>query len=91
MGCLVPGDRVRPGAGTADRHPDPDLLQHGDELRAVRGLALSQDEHQRAALSVAGAMDLAGLPAPGTSEQGFLQPELAPPPDASPFCPFRVT
>jgi hypothetical protein len=61
---LVPGDRVRPGAGATDRPADPDLPEDGDELRAVGCLAGCQDEGQGAALPVGGEVDLAGLPAP---------------------------
>lgn len=60
---LVPGDRVGPGAGAADGPADPEFPQQGDELRAVGGLPLGQEEHQRAALSVAGDVNLAGLAA----------------------------
>lgn len=88
---LVPGDRVGPGAGAADRPADPDLPQYGDELRAVGGLPLGQDERQRAAPALACDMDLAGLPAPGASEQGGLQAELAAASDAPPLFPLRVT
>ena len=80
---LVPGDRVRPDAGSADGPAYPYLLQDGDELRAVRCLACGQDERQRAALAVGGEMDLAGLPAPGASQEGGLQPEFSPTPDTS--------
>src|SRR4051794_7679994 len=41
---LVPGDRIRPDAGAADGAADPYLPQHGDELRAVRGLSSGQHE-----------------------------------------------
>lgn len=80
---LVPGDCVRPGAGAADGPADPYLFQDGDELRAVRGLALGQDERQRSALAVGGEVDLAGLPAPGASQEGGLQADSASAPDAS--------
>jgi hypothetical protein len=59
---LVPGDRVRAGAGAADEPADPYLVEYGDELRAVCGLARGQDERQRAARAVGGEVDLAGLP-----------------------------
>lgn len=85
---FVPGNGVRPGARAADGAADPYLSQHGDELWAVRGLARGQDERQRAALAVGGEVNLAGLPAPGASEEGDLQAEGAPTPDASPLLPF---
>ena len=69
---------------------DPHLAQHGDEPGAVRGLACGQDDRQRAAPAVGGEVDLAGLPAPGAAEQGGLQPESAPTPDASSFFPLGV-
>lgn len=46
---LVRGDRTRPGAGPADRQADANLVQYGDELRAVRGLLGGQGERQRPA------------------------------------------
>ena len=67
------------------------LLQGGDELRAVRCLACGQDERQRAALAVGGEVDLAGLPASGTSEEDGLQPEFPPTPDASSFFQRGIT
>ncbi len=57
---LVAGNRVRPGAGAANRATDPYPPQYGDKLRAVRGLARGQDERQRAALPVGSKVDLAG-------------------------------
>lgn len=87
---LVPADRAGPSAGTADGPADPYLLQDGDELRAVGGLARGQDERQWAALPVTGDMDLAGLSTPGASEQGGLQPESASPPDAPSLFPRWV-
>ncbi|GHE13417.1 hypothetical protein GCM10010339_80250 [Streptomyces alanosinicus] len=70
---------MRVSSGTAGGSADPDLLQHGDELRAVGSLSRGQDERQRAALPLTGNVDLARLPTPGASEQGGLQTELAPP------------
>jgi hypothetical protein len=35
-------------------------------------------------------MDLAGLPAPRTSEQGCFQAGLVPAPDTSPFLPLGI-
>lgn len=82
---LVPGDRVRPDTGSADGPAYPCLLQDGDDLRAVRCLACGQDERRRAALAVGGEVDLAGMPASRTSEEGGLQSEFPPTPDASSF------
>ena len=82
---LVSGDRVRPGAGTADRETDPYLVQHGDELRAVGGLPRGERKDERPALAVGGDVDLAGLPTPRTPQQGGLQTEFAASPDASAF------
>ena len=87
---LVPGDRVRPGAGAADGAADPYLPQHGDELWAVRGLACGQHERQWAALAVGGQVNLAGLPAPGASQEGGPQPEFSPTPDASSLLPLGI-
>jgi hypothetical protein len=87
---LVPGDRVRPGAGAADGAADPYLPQHGDELWAVGNLACGQHERQRAALAVGGQVNLAGLPAPGASQEGGLQPEFSPAPDASSLLPLGI-
>src|ERR1044072_4579648 len=39
---FVRGARVGPWPGTADRQTDPNLLQHGDELRAAGGLSCGQ-------------------------------------------------
>lgn len=88
---LVPGDRVGPGAGTADRLADPHLLQHGDELRAVGRLPGGQDERQRAALAVGDNVDLAGLPAARAPEQGGLQPESVSTPSAAALLPGGAT
>lgn len=88
---LICGDCVRSGAGAADGAADPYLPQHGDELRAVRGLARSQDERQRAARAAGGKMDLAGLPAPGASEESGLQPQISPTPDASPLLSLGIS
>lgn len=87
---LVSGHGIGPGSGTADWPADPDLLQHGDELQAVGGLPLGQDERQRAALALADDADLAGPPASGTSEQGGPQAELASASDAPPLLPLPV-
>jgi hypothetical protein len=87
---LIGGDRVRPGAGAADGTADPYLPQHGDELRAVRGLACGQYERQRAARAVGGEVDLAGLPAPGASQEGGIQAESASAPGASSLLPLGV-
>jgi len=87
---LVPATRVRSSARPADRTADPYLPQHGDELWAVCGLPRGQDERQRATLPVCREVDLAGLPAPGTSEEGGLQPQFAPPPEASPLVPLGI-
>lgn len=57
---LVAGDRVGPGARTADRATDLDLVQDRDELGAVGGLPLGQDEGERAAARVGGKMNLGG-------------------------------
>jgi len=87
---LVPSDRARAGAGAADGLTDSYLVEHGDELRTVRGLSRGQDERQRAALSVRSQVDLAGLPAPRPTEQGGLQPEFPPAPDASSLFPLGI-
>ena len=44
---LICGHGVRAGARATDRTWDPDLLQHGPELRAVGRLTGRQDECQR--------------------------------------------
>lgn len=82
--------RLRPGGCGGGRAPDPDLLQHRDELRAVGCLPSGQDERQRAALAVGGEVDLAGLPAPRASEEGGLQPEFLLAPDAPPLFPLGI-
>lgn len=86
---LVRGDRARPGAGTADRQADANLVQYGDELRAVRGLPGGQDERQRPAPAVGSEMDLAGQPATGPAEQSLFQTEPVSPADASALFPLR--
>lgn len=84
--------RPRPaGCGDGRRAEYPYLPQGGDELRAVRCLACGQDERQRAALAVGGEVDLAGLPASGSSEEGGLQREFRPTPDASSFFQRGIT
>jgi hypothetical protein len=90
MGCLVRGDRARPGAGPADRRTDADLVQHGDGLGAVGGLSGGQDERQRPALAVGGEVDLAGEAAAGPAEQGFPQAEPVSSADASAWGPFGL-
>lgn len=82
---FVPCGCVRAGAGAGGglRPADAHLAQHGDELRAVRGLSRGQDERQGAALAVGGEVDPAGLPAPGASQESGLQTESAPAPGAS--------
>lgn len=67
---LVARDGVGPGAGAANGPVNPDLLQDGDELRAVGSLAGGQDERQRATLTVGGEVNLTGLPASRTPEEG---------------------
>ena len=57
---LVTGDRVGPGPRTTDRTADRDPAQDRDELRAVTGLPLGQDEGQRTTQRIGGEMDLAG-------------------------------
>lgn len=86
---LVCGDRARPGAGTADGQADADLVEYGDELRAVRGLSGGQAERQRPAPAVGGEMDFAGQAAAGPSEQGLFQAEPVSPADTSAFFPLR--
>ncbi len=57
---------------------------------AVRGLPGGRERYQRAALAAVGEVDLAGLPAPEAAQQGGLQPQWTPAPDAAPLCPSAV-
>jgi hypothetical protein len=67
----------------ATAHLDP--FQDRDELRTVAGLSWREDERQRTAAPVGRQMDLAGQPAPGTSQLSGLQASPVPPPDPSPL------
>ncbi len=87
---LVPGHGGGPGARAADGHPDTDLGQDGNELRAVGGLSGGHHDRQRAAPAVGGEMDLAGQAAPGSAEQGVLQTGSASAAGAAPLFPAGV-
>lgn len=87
---LVTGDRVRPGAGAADRSGDAYFLQRGDELRAVGGLSGGRDERERAAIAVGGDVDLAGLAAARAPEQGRFQSESVSSSPVASLLPTRI-
>lgn len=76
---LVRGNRVGPGARTADRNADLDPAKDRLELRAVARLSGGQYEGERAAAPVRRQVDLAGQPALGPSEGGCRGPDLAAP------------
>lgn len=87
---LLSGYSGRPGARAAHGQPDTDLLQDGDELRAVGGLSGTHNDRQRAAPAVGRDVSLAVQPAPGSAEQGLFQAGPASASEVSPFFLFGV-
>jgi hypothetical protein len=68
---LVGQDSVGPGAWSAGSVPvDRDLIEQGEQLRVVPGLAGGEDHRHGQAAAVDSEVDLAGQPAAGSSE-GF--------------------
>jgi len=66
---LISCERARAGARAQRAGAvDDQLIEHGDELWAVVGLARGQQQAQRAAAGLGGQVDFAGQPAAGASE-----------------------
>ena len=88
---LIGGDRARAGARAQRPGPvDDQLVEYGDELRAVVGLARGQQQAQWAAAGLGGQMDLAGQPAAGASELREGRTGLAPAPADAALCTTRL-
>jgi hypothetical protein len=74
--CGHCGHCGRAGARPADRTGDADVVQDGDEVRAVGGLPRGEHEGQRQPGRVDPGMDFAAQPASGSAEPGSLCPGL---------------